>query len=73
MEAGQFFGEGFLNGHSVWVATTVTLQECVITSITKVATPVTFGRKRRSEEQPGQISIARSLRTIESERQDKKE
>lgn len=37
MEAGQFFGEGYLNGHAVRVATTVTLEECIITSITKTA------------------------------------
>jgi len=37
MEAGQFFGEGCLNGHAVRVATTVTLEDCVITSITKAA------------------------------------
>jgi CRP/FNR family cyclic AMP-dependent transcriptional regulator len=49
MEAGQFFGEGCLKGHSVWVATTVTLEECVITSITTVAMPATFGQKRQSE------------------------
>jgi CRP/FNR family transcriptional regulator, cyclic AMP receptor protein len=37
MEAGQFFGEGCLNGHSVRVATTISLGDSVITSITKIA------------------------------------
>jgi CRP-like cAMP-binding protein len=34
-EPEQFFGEGCLNGHSSRTATTVTMEECVITSITK--------------------------------------
>jgi CRP/FNR family cyclic AMP-dependent transcriptional regulator len=35
--AGQFFGEGCLNGHPLRIATTTTLETCVITSITKQA------------------------------------
>jgi CRP/FNR family cyclic AMP-dependent transcriptional regulator len=34
---GQFFGEGCLNGHPLRIATTTTLEPCVITSITKKA------------------------------------
>jgi CRP/FNR family transcriptional regulator, cyclic AMP receptor protein len=37
LEAGQFFGEGCLNGHALRIATTTTLQECLITAITKPA------------------------------------
>ena len=37
LEAGQFFGEGCLNGHTLRVATTTALEECLITSITKPA------------------------------------
>jgi len=37
MEAGQFFGEGCLNGETARVATTVSLGDSVITSITKHA------------------------------------
>ena len=37
MEAGQFFGEGCLNGESARVATTVSLGDSVITSIKKTA------------------------------------
>jgi CRP/FNR family transcriptional regulator, cyclic AMP receptor protein len=37
VESGQFFGEGCLNGHPLRIATTTTMQECVITSITKEA------------------------------------
>jgi CRP/FNR family cyclic AMP-dependent transcriptional regulator len=35
LEAGQFFGEGCLNGHPLRIATTVALEECAITSISK--------------------------------------
>ena len=38
LEAGQFFGEGCLNGHPLRIATTTAMEECVITSITKEAT-----------------------------------
>jgi CRP-like cAMP-binding protein len=37
LEAGQFFGEGCLNGHALRIATTTTLQECLITAIAKPA------------------------------------
>jgi CRP/FNR family transcriptional regulator, cyclic AMP receptor protein len=37
LEAGQFFGEGCLNGHPLRIATTIALEDCVITSITKAA------------------------------------
>src|SRR6185436_14468027 len=37
IEAGQFFGEGCLNGHPLRVATTTAIEDCVITRITKTA------------------------------------
>jgi CRP-like cAMP-binding protein len=37
LEPGQFFGEGCLNGHPLRISTTVALEECLITSITKGA------------------------------------
>ncbi|MDB5620780.1 Crp/Fnr family transcriptional regulator [Tardiphaga sp.] len=37
LEAGQFFGEGCLNGHPLRIATTTALEDCTITSITKAA------------------------------------
>lgn len=37
LEAGQFFGEGCLNGHPLRLSTTVAMEECLITSITKGA------------------------------------
>ena len=37
LEAGQFFGEGCLNGQALRIATTTALEECLITVITKPA------------------------------------
>ena len=37
LEAGQFFGEGCMNGHSLRIATTTAMEDCLITAITKVA------------------------------------
>jgi CRP/FNR family transcriptional regulator, cyclic AMP receptor protein len=37
LEPGQFFGEGCLNGHSLRMATTTAMEECLVTSITKEA------------------------------------
>ena len=37
LEAGQFFGEGCLNGHALRIATTTAMEECLITAITKPA------------------------------------
>lgn len=37
LETGQFFGEGCLNGHPLHVATTVAMEDSVVTSITKKA------------------------------------
>lgn len=37
LEAGQFFGEGCLNGHPLRIATTTALEDCIITSISKSA------------------------------------
>jgi len=33
----QFFGEGCMNGHSVRIATTTAIEDCLITAITKTA------------------------------------
>jgi CRP-like cAMP-binding protein len=37
LEPGQFFGEGCLNGHPLRISTTMAMQDCLITSITKAA------------------------------------
>jgi CRP/FNR family transcriptional regulator, cyclic AMP receptor protein len=34
---GQFFGEGCMNGHSLRIATTTALEDCLVTAITKTA------------------------------------
>jgi CRP-like cAMP-binding protein len=37
LEPGQFFGEGCLNGHPLRLATTTSMEDCLITAITKEA------------------------------------
>src|SRR6187431_419218 len=37
LEPGQFFGEGCMNGHSVRIATTTAMEDCLVTGITKAA------------------------------------
>jgi CRP/FNR family transcriptional regulator, cyclic AMP receptor protein len=37
LEPGQFFGEGCMNGHALRIATTTTMEDCLITAITKAA------------------------------------
>ena len=37
LEPGQFFGEGCMNGHSLRIATTTAMDECLVTVITKAA------------------------------------
>jgi CRP-like cAMP-binding protein len=34
---GQFFGEGCMNGHSIRIATTTAMEDCLVTAITKAA------------------------------------
>jgi len=45
LEAGQFFGEGCLNGHPLRISTTVAMEDCLITSITKAAMLATLQRE----------------------------
>ena len=35
--SGQFFGEGCMNGHSLRIATTTAMEDCLVTAITKTA------------------------------------
>src|SRR5579863_4779668 len=37
LEAGQFFGEGCLNGHPMRISTTMAMEDALVTSITKGA------------------------------------
>ena len=50
MEPGQFFGEGCLNGHPLRISTTVAMEPCVITSITKPAMLATLKSEPRFSE-----------------------
>jgi CRP/FNR family cyclic AMP-dependent transcriptional regulator len=45
LEAGQFFGEGCLNGHPLRIATTRALDDCVITRIDKVTMIATLHKE----------------------------
>jgi CRP/FNR family transcriptional regulator, cyclic AMP receptor protein len=37
LAAGQFFGEGCMNGHKLRISTTTAIENCIITAITKTA------------------------------------
>jgi CRP-like cAMP-binding protein len=54
LEAGQFFGEGCLNGQPLRIATTTALEECTITSIAKEAMIATL----RNEPQFSKLFVA---------------
>jgi CRP/FNR family cyclic AMP-dependent transcriptional regulator len=54
LEPGQFFGEGCLNGDPLRIATTTTMEECVITSIAKEAMIAPL----RSEPKFSELSMA---------------
>jgi len=47
---GQFFGEGCMNGHSVRIATTTAMEDCVITAITKTAMLATLHNQPKFSE-----------------------
>ena len=49
LEAGQFFGEGCLNGHSVRIATAKALEPSVITSIAKKTMLAVLNKERDFE------------------------
>jgi CRP/FNR family transcriptional regulator, cyclic AMP receptor protein len=50
LEPGQFFGEGCLNGDPLRIATTIAIEECVITSITKEAMIATLQNEPKFSE-----------------------
>ena len=50
LEPGHFFGEGCLNGHSLRVATTSTIDECVITRIEKATMLATIHNEPKFSE-----------------------
>jgi CRP-like cAMP-binding protein len=50
LEAGQFFGEGCMNGHKIRISTTTAMEDCTITSITKAAMIVAIHDEPRFSE-----------------------
>jgi CRP/FNR family transcriptional regulator, cyclic AMP receptor protein len=50
LEPGQFFGEGCMNGHSLRIATTTALEQCLVTAITKTAMLATINSEPRFAE-----------------------
>src|ERR1700726_1728626 len=50
LEPGQFFGEGCLNGHPLRISTTMAMDECLITSITKEAMIATLNAEPKFSE-----------------------
>jgi CRP-like cAMP-binding protein len=50
MEPGQFFGEGCLNGHPLRISTTIAMEDCLITSITKGAMLTAIKREPKFSE-----------------------
>src|SRR3984885_11504115 len=47
---GQFFGESCMNGHSVRIATTTAMEDCLITAITKTAMLATLQNQPKFSE-----------------------
>ena len=47
---GQFFGEGCMNGHSVRIATTTAMEDCLVTAITKAAMLATLHEQPKFSE-----------------------
>ena len=47
---GQFFGEGCMNGHSLRIATTTAMEECLLTAITKAAMLATLHNQPKFSE-----------------------
>jgi CRP/FNR family cyclic AMP-dependent transcriptional regulator len=50
LEPGQFFGEGCMNGHSLRISTTTTMEECLVTTITKAAMMATLQNQPKFSE-----------------------
>jgi CRP/FNR family transcriptional regulator, cyclic AMP receptor protein len=65
LEPGQFFGEGCLNGHPLRIATTTTMKESVITSITKQAMITTLHTEPKFSEMFLAYLLARNSRVEE--------
>jgi CRP/FNR family transcriptional regulator, cyclic AMP receptor protein len=65
LDAGQFFGEGCLNGQPQRITTTTAMEDCVITSITKAAMLVELHREPKFSELFMAFLLARNSRIDE--------
>ena len=65
MEPGQFFGEGCLNGHPLRISTTVAMEPCLITSITKPAMLAALKNEPKFSELFMQYLLSRNSRIEE--------
>jgi CRP/FNR family transcriptional regulator, cyclic AMP receptor protein len=65
LEAGQFFGEGCMNGHSLRIATTTAMEDCLITAITKVAMLATLHDQPKFSEMFVAYLLSRNSRVEE--------
>jgi CRP-like cAMP-binding protein len=65
LQSGQFFGEGCLNGHPLRMSTTMTMEECLITSITKEAMLTTLQSEPKFAEMFMAYLLARNSRIEE--------
>jgi CRP/FNR family transcriptional regulator, cyclic AMP receptor protein len=65
LDAGQFFGEGCLNGQPQRITTTTAMEDCVITSITKAAMLAELHREPKFSELFMAFLLARNSRIDE--------
>ena len=65
MESGQFFGEGCLNGHPLRISTTVAMEQCVITSISKSSMLATLRNEPKFSELFMEYLLSRNSRIEE--------
>jgi len=65
LEPEQFFGEGCLNGHQLRISTTMTMEECLITSITKSAMLTALQREPKFSEMFMAYLLSRNSRIEE--------
>jgi len=65
LESGQFFGESCLNGHTLRMSTATSLEDCIITSVTKLAMLATIHDQPKFSELFMTYLLARNIRIEE--------
>ena len=65
LEPGQFFGESCLNGHTLRMSTATSLEDCIITSVTKLAMLATIHDQPKFSELFMAYLLARNSRIEE--------